>query len=121
MRAVDIIIKKRDHGELSKEEIQTFVDGFTRGDIPDYQVTAWAMAVLLNGMTARETTDLTLAMASSGEILDLSGVVDIAVDKHSTGGWVIRPRWWSYRLWLPAGSRWEKCQDAGWVSAWDTG
>jgi pyrimidine-nucleoside phosphorylase len=86
MRAVDIIIKKRDHGELSKEEIQTFVDGFTRGDIPDYQVTAWAMAVLLNGMTARETTDLTLAMASSGEILDLSGVVDIAVDKHSTGG-----------------------------------
>ena len=86
MRAVDIIIKKRDHGELSKEEIQTFVDGFTRGDIPDYQVTAWAMAVLLNGMSARETTDLTLAMASSGEILDLSGVVDIAVDKHSTGG-----------------------------------
>ena len=54
MRAVDIIIKKRDHGELSKEEIQTFVDGFTRGDIPDYQVTAWAMAVLLNGMTPRE-------------------------------------------------------------------
>jgi pyrimidine-nucleoside phosphorylase len=86
MRAVDIIIKKRDQGELSQEEIQAFVDGFTRGDTPDYQVTAWAMAVLLNGMTARETTDLTLAMASSGEILDLSGVVDIAVDKHSTGG-----------------------------------
>lgn len=86
MRAVDIIIKKREHGELSGEEIQFFVDGFTRGDIPDYQVTAWAMAVLLNGMTPRETTDLTLAMAHSGEILDLSGVVDIAMDKHSTGG-----------------------------------
>jgi pyrimidine-nucleoside phosphorylase len=86
MRAVDIIIKKREHGELSGEEIQFFVDGFTRGDIPDYQVTAWAMAVLLNGMTPRETTDLTLAMAHSGEILDLSEIVDIAMDKHSTGG-----------------------------------
>jgi pyrimidine-nucleoside phosphorylase len=86
MRAVDIIIKKREHGELSSEEIQFFVDGFTRGEIPDYQVSAWAMAVLLNGMTPRETTDLTLAMAHSGDILDLSGVVDIAVDKHSSGG-----------------------------------
>ena len=86
MRAVDIIINKREHKELSGEEIKFFVDGFTRGDIPDYQVSAWAMAVLLNGMTPRETTDLTLAMAHSGEILDLSGVVDIAMDKHSTGG-----------------------------------
>ena len=86
MRAVDIIIKKRDKGELSREEIQYFVDSFTRGETPDYQVAAWAMAVLLNGMSARETTDLTLAMAHSGEVLDLSGVVDIAVDKHSSGG-----------------------------------
>ncbi len=86
MRAVDIIIKKRQKGELSREEIKFFVDGFTHGDIPDYQVSAWAMAVLLNGMTPRETTDLTLAMAHSGEILDLSGVVDIAMDKHSSGG-----------------------------------
>ena len=86
MRAVDIIIKKRDGKELSREEIEFFVNGFVRGDIPDYQVSAWAMAVLLNGMTDRETTDLTLAMAHSGEVLDLSGVVPIAVDKHSTGG-----------------------------------
>ncbi len=86
MRAVDVIIKKRDHQELSREEIQFFVQGFTRGEIPDYQVAAWAMAVLLNGMSAQETTDLTFAMAHSGEILDLSGVVQIAVDKHSTGG-----------------------------------
>lgn len=86
MRAVDIIIKKRDHQALMKEEIEFFVDGFTRGDIPDYQVSAWAMAILLNGMTDQETTDLTLAMAHSGEILDLSKVVPIAVDKHSTGG-----------------------------------
>jgi pyrimidine-nucleoside phosphorylase len=86
MRAVDVIIKKREKQELTGEEINYFVDGFTRGGIPDYQVSAWAMAVLLNGMTPRETTDLTLAMAESGEILDLSDLVKIAVDKHSTGG-----------------------------------
>jgi pyrimidine-nucleoside phosphorylase len=86
MRAVDIIIKKREKGELTGEEIKFFVDSFTSGETPDYQVSAWAMAVLLNGMTPRETTDLTLAMAHSGEILDLSSVVDIAVDKHSSGG-----------------------------------
>lgn len=86
MRAVDIIIKKRDRQELSPEEIAFFVRGFTSGEIPDYQVSAWAMAVLINGMSERETTDLTLAMANSGEVLDLSQVVSIAVDKHSTGG-----------------------------------
>lgn len=86
MRAVDIIIKKRDHQELSKEEIDFFVKGFTDGTIPDYQASAWAMAVLLNGMSDRETTDLTLAMAHSGEMLDLSSAVEIAIDKHSTGG-----------------------------------
>jgi pyrimidine-nucleoside phosphorylase len=86
MRAVDVIIKKREKGELSGEEIKFFVDGLTSGDIPDYQVAAWAMAVLLNGMTPRETTDLTLAMAHSGKMLDLSNVVKIAVDKHSSGG-----------------------------------
>lgn len=86
MRAVDIIIKKRDRLTLTDEEIEFFVRGFVRGDIPDYQVSAWAMAVLLNGMTPHETTALTLAMAASGETLDLSGVVRLAVDKHSTGG-----------------------------------
>jgi len=86
MRAVDIIVKKREKGELTKEEINFFVQGFVRDQIPDYQVSAWAMAVVLNGMTPQETTDLTLTMVSSGQILDLSGVVDIAVDKHSSGG-----------------------------------
>jgi len=86
MRAVDIIIKKRDRRALSPEEIQFFVNGYAQGDIPDYQAAAWAMAVLLNGMTPQETKDLTLAMAHSGEILDLSSVVPVAVDKHSTGG-----------------------------------
>ncbi len=86
MRAVDIIIKKRDGEELTREEIEFFVQGFSRGEIPDYQVSAWAMAVTLRGMTPRETADLTLALATSGKVLDLSNVVPIAVDKHSTGG-----------------------------------
>jgi pyrimidine-nucleoside phosphorylase len=86
MRAVDIIIKKRDKDELSREEIEFFVKGFVSGDVPDYQASAFAMAVVLNGMTPRETTDLTLTMAHSGQMLDLSDVVDLAVDKHSSGG-----------------------------------
>ena len=86
MRAVDIIIKKREKGELTQEEINFFVQGFVKGDISDYQVSAWAMAVLLNGMTPQETTDLTMAIVNSGNVLDLTGVVDIAVDKHSSGG-----------------------------------
>jgi pyrimidine-nucleoside phosphorylase len=86
MRAVDVVSKKRDGGELTAEEIEFFISGFTRGEIPDYQAAAWAMAVLLNGMTPRESTDLTMAMVNSGEQLDLTGVVPLAVDKHSTGG-----------------------------------
>lgn len=86
MRAVDIIIKKRDKKQLTTAEIEFFVRGFTNGDIPDYQASAFAMAVMLNGMTPSETADLTLAMAHSGQVLDLSKVVDIAVDKHSSGG-----------------------------------
>ncbi len=86
MKAVDIIIHKRDGKELTREEIEFFVRGIVSGDIPDYQVSAWAMAVQLNGMSEQETTDLTMAMAHSGEVLDLSSAVPLAVDKHSTGG-----------------------------------
>ena len=86
MRAVNIITKKRDGGELSREEISFFLEGFTRGEIPDYQAAAWMMAILFRGMTARETADLTQVIAASGTQLDLSSVVPIAVDKHSTGG-----------------------------------
>ncbi|MEW6568934.1 MAG: thymidine phosphorylase [Chloroflexota bacterium] len=86
MRAVDIIVRKRDGAELSRQEIAFFVEGFARGEIPDYQAAAWAMAVLFRGMTSRETWYLTEALAASGENLDLSGIAPIAVDKHSTGG-----------------------------------
>jgi len=86
MRAVDIIVKKRDKRQLTAQEIDFFVQGFTNGEIPDYQVSAFAMAIVFNGMTPFETADLTLAMARSGQVLDLSKVVDIAVDKHSSGG-----------------------------------
>lgn len=86
MRAVDIIIKKRDRQELTQEEIEFFIQGFNRGDVPDYQASAWAMAVLLNGMTMAETAHLTMALVNSGRVVDLSGVAPIAVDKHSTGG-----------------------------------
>src|SRR3990172_1039041 len=86
MRAVDVIARKRDGHELSQEEIEGFVAGFARGEIPDYQVSAWAMAVVLRGMSARETYDLTMAMVASGETLDLSSVAPHSVDKHSTGG-----------------------------------
>lgn len=86
MRAVDVIIRKRDKQELTKDEIEFFIQGVTSASIPDYQISAWAMAVLLNGMTPQETTYLTLVMAHSGDILDLSSVAPLVVDKHSSGG-----------------------------------
>ena len=86
MRALDLIIKKRDNLALTKSEIDFLISGYAHDEVPDYQMSAWAMAVLLNGMTDQEITDLTMAMAHSGEVLDLSEIGDIVVDKHSTGG-----------------------------------
>jgi pyrimidine-nucleoside phosphorylase len=86
MRPTEVIAKKRDGEELSKEEIEFFIQGYTKGEIPDYQAAAWLMAVYLQGMNDRETHDLTMAMANSGDVLDLKDVVPFAVDKHSTGG-----------------------------------
>ncbi|MEN6530261.1 MAG: thymidine phosphorylase [Anaerolineaceae bacterium] len=86
MRALDLIIKKRDKQPLTKSEIDFLIAGYTRDEVPDYQMSAWAMAVLLNGMTDQEITDLTMALAHSGEVLDLSEIGKLVVDKHSTGG-----------------------------------
>jgi pyrimidine-nucleoside phosphorylase len=86
MRAGDLIARKRDGGALSLDELQWLMSGYAQGEIPDYQMAAWAMAVACRGMDLRETTDLTLAMAHSGTTLDLSDITPVAVDKHSTGG-----------------------------------
>ncbi|SRR5712691_1496845 len=86
MRAVDIIQEKRDGRELSREEIAFFVEGYTRGTIPDYQASALAMAVFFRGMTAAETVALTESMMRTGEVLDLGDLPGPRVDKHSTGG-----------------------------------
>ncbi len=86
MRMVNLIAKKRDGQALTSDEIDWIVTGYAAGTIPDYQMSAWAMAVLLRGMDDRETTDLTLAMARSGTMLDLHDLAPLTVDKHSTGG-----------------------------------
>ncbi|MFD3270028.1 pyrimidine-nucleoside phosphorylase [Paenibacillus dendritiformis] len=86
MRMVDLIAKKRDGKELTTEEINFVIEGYTKGDIPDYQVSAWAMAIYFQDMSERERADLTMAMVNSGDTIDLSAIEGIKVDKHSTGG-----------------------------------
>ncbi|QPJ25852.1 pyrimidine-nucleoside phosphorylase [Listeria seeligeri] len=86
MRMVDIISKKRDGKTLSTEEIQFFIDGYTNGEIPDYQASALAMAIFFQDMNDEERADLTMAMVGSGDTIDLSAIEGIKVDKHSTGG-----------------------------------
>jgi pyrimidine-nucleoside phosphorylase len=86
MRTVDLIQRKRDGGELTPEEIEYLVEGYTSGDIPDYQMSSFLMAVYFSGMTDREVSSLTECMLRSGDMVDLSAVPGVKVDKHSTGG-----------------------------------
>lgn len=86
MRVYDLIYKKRQGEALTREEIKFLIDGYTAGDIPDYQLSAWAMAVFFQGMNEEEIADLTMAMVESGDMLDLSPIKGVKVDKHSSGG-----------------------------------
>jgi pyrimidine-nucleoside phosphorylase len=86
MRPVDIIHKKRNGGINTKEEIEYMINGYVNGNIPDYQVSAWLMAIFFNGMTKEERYYLTMTMRDSGDIIDLSGIEGVKIDKHSTGG-----------------------------------
>ncbi|HWJ79966.1 MAG TPA: pyrimidine-nucleoside phosphorylase [Niallia sp.] len=86
MRMVDLIEKKRDGKELSQEEISFIIKGYTEGSIPDYQMSAFSMAVFFQDMTEKERVDLTMAMVNSGDVIDLSAIEGVKVDKHSTGG-----------------------------------
>ena len=86
MRAVDVIMKKREGDELSRDEIAFLINGYVAGSVPEYQVSSWLMAVFFKGMTSRETAWLTDVMLHSGKVMDLSGIEGPFVDKHSTGG-----------------------------------
>ena len=86
MNMCELIVKKKRGGRLNEKEIDWIVQGYTAGEIPDYQMSAMLMAIYFRGMDRRETLDLTMAMVHSGETLDLSGVSGVKADKHSTGG-----------------------------------
>ncbi len=105
MNVVDLIIRKRDGGALRPEQWHDLIAAYTRDEVPDYQMSALLMAALLRGMTDEEAAALTDAMLYSGQVLDLSDLPGVKVDKHSTGGWAIRCRSSWRPSWRPAACR----------------
>ena len=105
MRIYDLIAKKRDGGTHTREELEAIVNGFVSGEVADYQMAAWMMAVYLRGMTDEETAELTDVMAHSGVMVDLSPIPGIKVTSTPPAAWATRPRWSSRRWWRPAASR----------------
>ena len=102
MNIVDLIIKKRDGGKLTKDEIEFFVSGVVDSSIPDYQTSAMLMAIYFQNLDSEETSDLTMAMANSGDTFDLSSVEGIKVDKHPPAEWPTLPPLYLLRLWQAA-------------------
>ena len=116
MRPVDLIIAKREGHEHSRAELDALIGGYVRGEVADYQMAAWLMAVCWRGMTARETAWLTEVMAGSGQRLDLSAAAPFVVDKHSTGGVGDKTTLVVAPLVAAAACRWARCRGAGWAS-----
>ena len=116
MNAVDLIVAKRDGGELSDEQINWFISGVTSGSIPAEQAAALLMAIVWRSLTARELATWTAAMINSGQRLDLSSLARPTVDKHSTGGWATRCRWCCARWWPPAARRWPQLSAGAWAT-----
>lgn len=115
MNMVDIIIKKKEGGELTEEEIRYFAQGAADGSIPDYQLSALMMAICFQGMNAKETTCLTMEMMKSGGVVDLSAIDGVCVDKHSTAASATRRRWCWLRWRRLAARRWRRFPVVVWV------
>ncbi len=105
MRIYDLIAKKRDGGTHTREELETIVNGFVSGEVADYQMAAWMMAVYLRGMTDEETAELTDVMAHSGVMVDLSPIPASRWTSTPPAAWAIRPPWSLRPSWRPAASR----------------
>ena len=103
MRIYNLIAKKRDGGTHTREELEAIVNGFVSGEVADYQMAAWMMAVYLRGMTNEETAELTDVMAHSGVMVDLSPIPGIKWTSTLPAVWAIRPRWSLHPSWRPAG------------------